>query len=111
MFNAKYAIVGAGFSGAVIARKLAEAGYRVDVFDSRPHVAGNCHTDRDAQTNIMLHVYGPHIFHTNNEQVWKYVQKFDEFMPFINRVKAIYKGQVYSLPINLMTINGFLGKI
>jgi len=106
----KSAIVGAGFSGAVIARELALAGHQVVVFDSRSHVAGNCHTERDAETNVMVHIYGPHIFHTSNEQVWQYVRQFDEFMPFINRVKSIYNGRVYSLPINLMTINAFFGK-
>jgi len=106
----RIAVVGAGFSGAVIARELALAGYHVVVHDTRSHVAGNCHTARDAETDIMVHVYGPHIFHTSNEQVWNYVQQFDEFMPFINRVKAVYNGQVYSLPINLMTINSFFGK-
>ena len=104
------AIAGAGFSGAVIARELAAQGHQVTVFDSRQHVAGNCHTERDAQTDVMVHVYGPHIFHTSNERVWNYVQQFDEFVPFVNRVKAIYNGRVYSLPINLMTINTFFGK-
>jgi UDP-galactopyranose mutase len=104
------AIVGAGFSGAVIARQLAEVGCQVSVFDGRPHIAGNCHTARDVQTGVMVHSYGPHIFHTSNEKVWKYVQQFDEFQPFINRVKAIYNDRIYSLPINLMTINSFFGK-
>jgi UDP-galactopyranose mutase len=63
------AIVGAGFSGAVIARQLAEAGCQVSVFDGRPHIAGNCHTERDLQTGVMVHSYGPHIFHTNYEKV------------------------------------------
>ena len=102
--------MGAGFSGAVIARELAKAGHQVLVFDGRPHVAGNCHTQRDAETHVMVHVYGPHIFHTSNERVWAYVQQFDEFMPFVNRVKSIYNDRVYSLPINLMTINAFFGK-
>lgn len=106
----KIGIVGAGFSGAVIARELALSGYKVDVFDSRSHVAGNCHTERDPETNIMVHKYGPHIFHTSNEKIWKYVNQFDEFMPFTNRVKAIYKNNVYSLPINLLTINNFFKK-
>jgi UDP-galactopyranose mutase len=110
MMVKKIACIGAGFSGAVIARELAQAGHRVLVFDSRHHVAGNCHTERDAETDVMVHVYGPHIFHTSNERVWNYVQQFDEFMPFINRVKSIYNGRVYSLPINLMTINAFFGK-
>lgn len=103
-------IVGAGFSGAVIARELAMAGHQVVLSDSRSHVAGNCHTERDAETGVMVHVYGPHIFHTSNERVWNYVRQFDEFMPFINRVKSIYNNRVYSLPINLMTINAFFGK-
>lgn len=103
-------IAGAGFSGAVIARALGEAGCDVDVFDTRTHVAGNCHTERDGETGVMVHVYGPHIFHTSNEAVWNYVRRFDEFMPFTNRVKAIAKGRVYSLPVNLLTINQFFGK-
>jgi len=108
--NKTIAIVGAGFSGAVIARELALAGYKLVVFDARPHVAGNCHTSRDPHTNIMVHVYGPHIFHTSNERVWNYIRQFDEFMPFINRVKTVYNGRVYSMPINLMTINTFFSK-
>jgi UDP-galactopyranose mutase len=106
----KIAVIGAGFSGAVIAHELAKAGYDIDVFDSRPHVAGNCHSERDAETGVMVHVYGPHIFHTSNEKVWNYIRKFDEFMPFVNRVKAITRGRVFSLPINLLTINQFFGK-
>jgi len=104
------AIVGAGFSGAVIANELAKAGCQISVFDTRDHLGGNCHTSRDAQTGVMAHVYGPHIFHTSNEKVWNYVQQFDEFMPFVNRVKAVSQGRVFSLPINLMTINAFFGK-
>ncbi len=106
----KIAVVGAGFSGAVVAHELAQKGYKVDVFDTRAHVAGNCHTARDAETGVMLHVYGPHIFHTSDEFVWNYIRQFDEFMPFTNRVKAVYKDRVYSLPINLLTINSFFGK-
>ncbi|HEY4541642.1 MAG TPA: NAD(P)-binding protein [Noviherbaspirillum sp.] len=55
------------------------------MFDTRPHVGGNCHTERDAETGVMVHAYGPHIFHTSNEKVWNYVRQFDEFMPFTNR--------------------------
>lgn len=106
----RVSVIGAGFSGAVIARELANAGYHITVFDSRPHVGGNCHTERDAETGVMTHVYGPHIFHTSNEKVWKYVQQFDEFVPFTNRVKSITGGKVYSLPVNLLTINQFFGK-
>ena len=66
----RYCIVGAGFSGAVIGRALAEAGHKVLVIDERAHVAGNCFSKRDAETGIMVHVYGPHIFHTGDERVW-----------------------------------------
>ena len=103
----KILVIGAGFSGAVIARELAEVGATVEVIDSRSHVAGNCHTERDAATDVMVHVYGPHIFHTDNERVWEYVQRFDRFMPYVNRVKTVAKGKVYSLPVNLHTINQF----
>ncbi|TGK48552.1 UDP-galactopyranose mutase [Leptospira bouyouniensis] len=107
----KVLIVGAGFSGAVIANTLANTGnYLIDVVDERNHIGGNCHTERDPLTNVMVHKYGPHIFHTSNEKVWKYINLFGVFKPFINRVKSIYKGQVYSMPINLHTINQFYGK-
>ncbi len=103
------AIVGAGFSGAVIARELAEAGHRVDVFDSRPHVAGNCHTERQ-DGDVMVHVYGPHIFHTAHEHVWQYMNRFGTMMPYNHKVKATTQGKVFSLPVNLLTINQFFGK-
>jgi UDP-galactopyranose mutase len=108
--NKKIAIVGAGFSGAVIANQLAQAGYTVEVFESRSHVAGNCHSERDAETGVMLHVYGPHIFHTDNERAWEFVNRYAEFKPYVNRVKAITKNQVFTLPINLLTINQFFNK-
>ncbi|RJE87833.1 UDP-galactopyranose mutase [Paracoccus onubensis] len=103
-------LVGAGLSGAVIGRRLAEAGHDCRVIDSRDHIGGNCHTSRDAETGVMMHVYGPHIFHTDDEEVWNYVNGFTEFLPFQNRVKATARGGVYSLPINLLTINQFFGK-
>lgn len=103
------AIVGAGFTGAVIARELAMAGHRTEVIEFRDHVAGNCHTTRCPVTGVLVHKYGPHIFHTSDPVVWQYVQAFAEFMPFTNRVKAVSNGQVFSLPINLHTINQFFG--
>ena len=104
------AIVGAGFSGAVIANQLAQAGYTVDVFESRPHIAGNCYSERDAETGVMVHVYGPHIFHTDNERAWEFVNRYAEFKPYVNRVKAITDNKVFTLPINLLTINQFFNK-
>ncbi|MFS3135111.1 UDP-galactopyranose mutase [Gluconacetobacter sacchari] len=105
----KFCVVGAGFSGAVIARHLAGGGHRVVVVDERPHVGGNCHTERDAETGVMVHRYGPHIFHTADERVWRYVRRFGTFRPYTNRVKAVSGGRVYSLPVNLLTINQFFG--
>lgn len=103
-------IVGAGLSGAVLGRGLAEAGHQITLIDSRTHVAGNCHTERCTETGVMVHVYGPHIFHTDDAEVWAYVTKFAHFMPYRNRVKSTVSGSVYSLPVNLHTINQFFGK-
>ena len=103
-------MVGAGLSGAVIGRMLAEAGHKVTVRDARDHIAGNCHTTRDAETGVMVHVYGPHIFHTDDAEVWDYVNGFETFLPYKNRVKTTSQGAVYSLPVNLHTINQFFGQ-
>ncbi|MDT0176028.1 UDP-galactopyranose mutase [Enterobacter sp. BRE11] len=100
-------IVGAGFSGVVIARELAEKGLKVRIIDQRDHIGGNCYDARDSESQVMVHVYGPHIFHTDNEVVWEYMQRFTKMMPYTNRVKAVYKQRVFSLPINLLTINQF----
>ena len=109
--NFDFLIVGAGFSGAVLARQLADnGGTRSLVVDERSHVGGNCHTERDAATGVMVHQYGPHIFNTDNERVWQYVNRFGDFRPFINRVKIATERGIFSLPINLHTINQFFGK-
>jgi UDP-galactopyranose mutase len=105
-----FLIVGAGLSGAVLARELATHIDRsVLVIDQRSHIAGNCHTARDESTNIMVHEYGPHIFNTNSTEVWNYVNSFGEFVPYINRVKAETNRGIFSLPINLHTINQLFG--
>lgn len=107
----KFLIVGAGFSGAVIAERLVNSlDCNVVMVDERDHIGGNCHTKRDKGTGVMIHTYGPHIFNTDNYEVWEYIQRFGEFQPFVNRVKIVYQGQVYSMPINLHTINQFFGK-
>lgn len=109
--NDTFLVVGAGFSGAVVARELADKlKCRVVVCDERSHIAGNCHTRRDARTNVMIHEYGPHIFNTDSIEVWKYVHRFGTLRPFTNRVKAVTDRGVFSLPINLMTINQFFKK-
>lgn len=105
----RFGVAGAGFSGAVVARQLAEAGHRVDVFDTRDHVAGNCHTARDDDTGVLVHVYGPHIFHTADTRVWEYANSFCEMVPYHHRVRTTAGGRVYQLPINLLTINQLFG--
>ena len=83
---------------------------RQQLIDARPHIGGNCHTERDPDTGVMMHVYGPHIFHTDDEGVWDYVNGFAEFVPFQNRVKSTTQGAVHSLPVNLLTINQFFDR-
>jgi len=103
-------MAGAGLSGAVIGRMMADHGHQVTVMDARPHIGGNCHTERDAETGVLVHLYGPHIFHTDDQEVWDYVNSFTTFRPYQNRVKTTTRGAVYSLPINLHTINQFFGQ-
>ncbi|MEF1207471.1 UDP-galactopyranose mutase [Photobacterium damselae] len=106
----KVLVVGAGFSGLTIAHQLAQNGVQVKVIDKRNHIGGNCYDERDDKTGINIHVYGPHIFHTDNQEVWEYVNSFTEFKPYITRLKAKAKGQIYSLPVNLHTINQYYSK-
>ncbi len=102
-------IVGAGLTGAVVARSLAEAGHHATVIDERDHIAGNCHTERDPETGVMVHVYGPHIFHTDDAEVWAFINRHCQMMPYRHQVKARVGGQVYAMPVNLHTINQFFG--
>jgi len=100
-------IVGAGFAGAVTARELAEAGERVVVIDKRPHIAGNAYDRLDAD-GVLIHQYGPHIFHTNSEKVFEYLSRFTAWRPYEHRVLAVpdaKTGTAYPLPINRTTIN------
>lgn len=107
----RFAVAGAGFAGAVIARELARHTDRtVVVFDERSHVAGNCHTERDDATSVMVHRYGSHIFHTDRQDVWEYVNSFMPFRPYVHRVMAQSPRGMFSLPINLLTINQFFGR-
>jgi UDP-galactopyranose mutase len=110
--GAHYVVVGAGFSGAVLARELVEhlPDCRVHVIEARPHVAGNCHTERDPRTGVMVHRYGPHIFNTNSARAWDYINRFATMRPYLNRVKASTSRGIFSFPINLHTINQFFGQ-
>ena len=96
-----YLVVGAGLYGAVFARQAADAGKRVLVIDKRPHVAGNVYTQETA--GIQVHVYGAHIFHTNDQSVWDYANRFSAFNRYTNSPVANYKGELYSLPFNMYT--------
>jgi UDP-galactopyranose mutase len=100
-------VVGAGFSGAVLARRLAEAGFSSLVIDERLHVAGNCHTSEDPETGILVHRYGPHIFHTDDEEIWQFLTRFGDWMPYRHSVFATVNGRVFNMPVNLLTINQF----
>lgn len=104
-----YLIVGAGLYGAVIAQKAKEAGKSVLVIEKRDHIAGNVYTE-DIE-GIHVHKYGAHIFHTNNKEVWDYVQKFATFNRFTNSPVANYKGELYSLPFNMYTFNKMWGVV
>lgn len=106
-----FLIIGSGFSGAVLAEQLHRAvDAHIDIWDERNHIGGNCHTERDEDTGIMVHRYGPHIFNTDKKEIWDYVNSFGELRPYVHRVKAMSKGKVYNLPVNLQTINQFFGK-
>lgn len=107
--NAPVLIVGAGFAGAVYARTLAERGWRVDVIDRRPHVAGNAF-DEVVATGTRIHRYGPHLFHTNTERVVTWLSRFGAFVPYEHRVQAeLPDGSRVPLPINRQTINAVFG--
>ena len=102
-----YLIVGAGLYGAVAARELKEAGRSVLVIDRRGNVGGNVYTEKICGINV--HMYGAHIFHTNDKKVWEYVNRFAEFNRFTNSPVANYKGELYSLPFNMYTFNKMWG--
>ena len=109
MSHYDYLIVGAGLYGAVCAREAVKAGKTVLVIDKRPHIAGNVCTQQIE--GIHVHVYGAHIFHTNNKVVWDYVNQFAEFNRFTNSPVANYKGEIYSLPFNMYTFNQMWGVV
>ena len=104
-----YLVVGAGLYGAVFAREATKAGKSVLVIDKRPNIAGNVYTEEVEGINV--HVYGAHIFHTNNKKVWDYITQYAEFNRFTNSPVANYKGELYSLPFNMYTFNKMWGVV
>jgi len=99
-----YLVVGAGFAGSVLAERLASHGKRVLVVDRRPHIGGNAYDHYD-DAGILVHRYGPHIFHTNSDRVVDYLSRFTEWRPYEHRVKAQVDGNLLPMPINLDTVN------
>lgn len=101
-------VVGAGFSGAVVARQLAERGLQVLVIDRRDHIGGNAHDRTDAH-GVLVHPYGPHIFHTNSARIFEYLSQFTGWRPYEHRVLASVDGRLVPLPINIDTVNRLYG--
>ena len=104
-----YLIVGAGYAGSVLAERLArDAEKKVLLVDRRPHIAGNAYDHPDA-AGVLVHKYGPHIFHTNSREIFEYLSQFTEWRPYEHRVRSSIDGQLYPIPINLDTINRLYG--
>lgn len=104
-------VVGAGFFGATIAERVAnELGRKVCVLDRRAHIGGNAYSETDPDSGVEVHRYGTHIFHTNSEAVWRYLQRFTEFTGYRHRVVTVAGGRLYSMPINLATISAAFGR-
>jgi UDP-galactopyranose mutase len=104
-------VVGSGFFGLTVAERCAEElGLRVLVLERRHHLGGNAYSERDPETGVEVHKYGAHLFHTSNEKVWEYVNRFTTFTDYRHKVFGKYQGQVYSLPMNLALINQFFGR-
>jgi len=106
--NADLVVVGSGFFGLTVAQQCAEKlGLHVVVIDRRSHLGGNAYSEADPETGIEVHRYGAHLFHTSNERVWEYANRFTAFTGYQHRVYTTYQGQVFPMPINLGTINQF----
>lgn len=101
-------MIGAGFAGSVVARELAEAGHQILVVDRRDHIGGNAFDKKD-EHGILIHQYGPHIFHTNSERIFNYLSQFTEWRPYEHRVRGVVNGKEYPFPINQDTLNQLYG--
>jgi len=108
----KVLVVGAGFSGAVIARQLADSGrFSIDIIDQRSHIAGNCFDPYDNEKKLRIHQYGPHIFHTNDKEIFDYLSCFTKWLPYQHKVEALVEDVGFlPFPINIQTINQLYNK-
>ena len=104
-----FVVVGSGIFGATIAERLTNAGKKVLVIERRSHIAGNIYSEYDEETGIEVHKYGSHIFHTEHEDVWEYLNRFTDFNDYIHTVDTRHDGMLYPMPINLDTINRLYG--
>lgn len=104
-----YIIVGSGLFGSVFAEQAQSAGKSCLVLERRSHIGGNCYSYEFKDTGINVHAYGTHIFHTNDHKIWEYVNRFTKFNNYQHRVLTTHRDRVYSMPINLGTINSFYG--
>ncbi|MCK9795000.1 UDP-galactopyranose mutase [Isoptericola sp. 4D.3] len=100
-------VVGTGLFGLTVAERMAEQGRKVLMLDRRDHLGGNAYSETDPDTGIEVHRYGAHLFHTSNERVWEYVNRFTAFTSYVHRVYTTHRGEVFPMPINLGTINQF----
>ncbi|MGI5228262.1 UDP-galactopyranose mutase [Actinoallomurus sp. CA-142502] len=110
--NADLVIAGSGLFGLTVAERCArDLGLRVLVVERRDHVGGNAYSETEPSTGIEVHRYGAHLFHTSNERVWEYVNRFTSFTGYRHRVFTVFKGRVYPMPINLGTICAYFGRV
>lgn len=106
-----FLIVGSGFYGSVLAERIANILNKdVLILEKRSHIGGNCYSEKDSKTGIEYHKYGSHIFHTSNENVWEYINKFTKFNNYRHQVLSVFKNKTYQMPFNLETINSFYNK-
>ena len=108
MNSSNILIVGAGYAGSVVARELADAGRNVLLIDKRPHIAGNAYDEHDDH-GVLVHRYGPHIFHTNGERIVEFLSRFTEWRPYEHRVRGVVNDKLYPFPINRDTLNRLYG--
>jgi UDP-galactopyranose mutase len=109
--SADLVVVGSGFYGLTMAERAAADGARVVILERRPHLGGNAWSEPEPETGIEVHTYGSHIFHTSNERVWEYVNRFGAFNDYRHHVWTVHQGRVYPMPISMATMTQFFGRV